>query len=148
MSKVLERSRVLIVDDEEANVRILDRILRHSGCTEITIARTASEAVRGFISSRPDIVLLDLHLPDASGLEVLERLNSLIPADDLVPVVMLTGDTSLEAKKQALARTLLESGGSDVRDVGAEGAQAFSDALEEEELAALIQGADERELSP
>lgn len=99
---MLQQSRVLIVDDEDANIRLLHRILRHSGCTNIAVARMASEAVGNFLTFRPDIVLLDMHLPDGNGLEILERLGALIPADDFVPVVMLTGDTNPETRKQAL----------------------------------------------
>jgi putative two-component system response regulator len=103
MSDVLSRARVMIVDDEESNVRVLDRILRQSGCTEIHVAKTAKDAIGGFLNARPDIVLLDLHLPDGSGLDILDRINKMIPKDDYVPVIMLTGDTSLEAKQAALA---------------------------------------------
>lgn len=102
MSQVLQRSRVLIVEDEDANIRVLDRILRHSGCTQVESARMASEAVGSFLTFRPDMVLLDMHLPDGNGIEILERLGALIPADDFIPVVMLTGDTNPETRKQAL----------------------------------------------
>lgn len=92
----------MIVDDEDVNVRILDRMLRHFGCTQISVATRATDAISTFLMSRPDIVLLDLHMPDGNGMEILESLRGLIPADDFVPIVMLTGDTSREAKQQAL----------------------------------------------
>jgi putative two-component system response regulator len=103
MSGTIERARILIVDDQEANVKVLDRILRKSGATDLHFAGNAAEAIGAFMTCRPDIVLLDLHLPDRSGLDVLERINQMVAGDDFVPVLMMTGDSAPEVKQQALA---------------------------------------------
>jgi putative two-component system response regulator len=94
-------ARILIVDDEPANVLLLEEFL----------ADTASE-IRGLTNSRlveqvfnefePDIVLLDLHMPDVDGQEVLRRLRGARESLGFLPVVVLTSDTSRLARNSAL----------------------------------------------
>jgi putative two-component system response regulator len=55
------------------------------------------------VHTRPDLVLLDLHMPHMDGLEVMDRLNQIIEASYL-PIVMLTGDLTPEARREALSR--------------------------------------------
>jgi two-component system, NtrC family, response regulator AtoC len=66
---------------------------------EVTTAETARAGLDAFEAQRPDIVLLDLRLPDGDGLEVMQRIRAL---DESVPVVMLTGYGTIESAVSAM----------------------------------------------
>jgi DNA-binding response OmpR family regulator len=93
-------SRILIVDDQPANVELLEAILE--GIVEETLGLTDSKAVeQAFTEFKPDLVLLDLHMPDPDGLEVLRRLRSARASLGFLPVIMLTGDSGHIARNSA-----------------------------------------------
>ena len=90
--------RVLVVDDEEVIRHVLGTLLTREGY-EVTAAATAGEAVSLFESDPHDIVLLDLMLPDRSGLEVLRDIRRRDP--DAV-VVIVTAYSSIEGAIDAM----------------------------------------------
>jgi putative two-component system response regulator len=95
--------RILIVDDEQANVQVLARLLSRAGYEEVrstTDARGALELYRRF---EPDLLLLDLRMPHLDGFDVMEQLRQEIPDGDYFPILVLTGDTSSDVKQRALA---------------------------------------------
>src|SRR4051794_14155025 len=82
---------VLIVDDDERNSKLARDVLRAQGF-ETVEARTGEEAVRLALERRPDVILMDLRLPDLDGTEAVRRLR----ADErsaTIPVVALTALT-------------------------------------------------------
>jgi signal transduction histidine kinase len=96
-------AKILIVDDEPANVLLLERLLQQAGyrrLTSTTDARTVLELYRG---GQPDLVLLDLMMPHLDGFAVLAQLRAEIPETAYVPVLVLTADVTLEARRKALA---------------------------------------------
>jgi signal transduction histidine kinase len=99
----LSKAKVLIVDDEPANVRLLERILALAGCRQVRTTTDSRLALPFFVESRPDVVLLDLNMPHLNGFAVLEQLKAQIPADDYLPILILTADITIETKRQALA---------------------------------------------
>ncbi|MCL1490378.1 MAG: PAS domain S-box protein [Pseudanabaena sp. Salubria-1] len=104
---------VLIVDDLESDRATYSRYLQSdSGITyRIIEAATLEEGLELCRSHPPDIVLLDLSLPDGDGLEFLEAIN-IDRAEDRVPVIMLTGQgnekTAVSAMKLGVADYLLK----------------------------------------
>jgi putative two-component system response regulator len=92
--------RILVVDDEGEIRAVLRKLLIHSGY-QILEASTAEQALQQLRSSEPDLVLLDLGLPDRSGHEVLEQIRS-DPATRLLPVVVLTGNATQDQKLRAI----------------------------------------------
>jgi putative two-component system response regulator len=93
--------RVLIVDDDPADVQLLTNYL--AGIVEEVRGLTDSRQVElVFASFQPDLVLLDLHMPEPDGLEVLRRLRSARLSLGFLPVVVLTGDTGHVARNSAL----------------------------------------------
>ena len=94
-------ARILLVDDDEAMRRVLEKILSSAGYA-VESFPTAEEALGRLRSDPPDLVLLDLQLPDRSGHEVLEEIRA-DPVTRLLPVVMLTGASSNAEKMRALA---------------------------------------------
>jgi EAL domain-containing protein (putative c-di-GMP-specific phosphodiesterase class I) len=96
-------ARILIVDDEPANVMLLERILDRAGYLHRTAVTDAREAPRLFAEAGPDLILLDLHMPYLDGFAVMEALAPLIGPDEFVPVVVLTSDSTSEVRQRALA---------------------------------------------
>jgi putative two-component system response regulator len=99
-SHELSGCRILIVDDEECNVVLLERMLERQGYTNVTGVGDSAEALNLCGEHRYDLVLLDLHMPRPDGFDVLSaladaRLGS--PA-----VLVLTADTTEQAKQRAL----------------------------------------------
>ena len=99
----LASGRVLIIDDNKAILAVLTRLLQHAGLSAIQAVSDAAEAVAAYQDFRPDLVLLDLHMPGLSGFEVLEQLQARSQEVVKVPVVMLTGDQDQRNRTRALA---------------------------------------------
>lgn len=83
--------RVLYIEDHPSNVRLVERVLARRGDVWLQVARTGQEGLRLAAALPPDVVLLDLHLPDLSGEEVLARLWQL-PLLANSTVLVLTAD--------------------------------------------------------
>jgi DNA-binding response OmpR family regulator len=93
--------RILIVDDEPGNILLLETFLADSA-HEIRGVTDSHQVELAFAEFDPDIVLLDLHMPDPDGLEILRRLRSARASLGFLPVVMLTADTGRVARNSAL----------------------------------------------
>jgi DNA-binding response OmpR family regulator len=86
------RGKVLYIEDDPVNFAVVEAMLaRHPG-VQLICAATGIDGVRLVRSERPDFVLLDMNLPDISGLEVVRRLNEDIATRGL-RVTILTGDS-------------------------------------------------------
>lgn len=94
-------ARILIVDDEPANLLLLEQFLSDTS-TEIRSLTDSRHVEQTFNEFEPDIVLLDLHMPNVDGQEVLRRLRSARESLGFLPVVVLTSDTSRLARNSAL----------------------------------------------
>jgi putative two-component system response regulator len=94
-------SRILIVDDEPTNVMLLEAFLEHTA-TEIRSVSDSHLVEATFMEFGPDIVLLDLHMPDPDGLEILRRLRSARASVGFLPIVVMTADTTKVARNSAL----------------------------------------------
>jgi two-component system, OmpR family, response regulator len=86
MTRREEAARLLVVDDEATILELLSGSLRFAGF-EVVTATSGAEAVRAAATTRPDLVLLDVMMPDGDGFEVVRRMRS-IGLD--VPVIFLT----------------------------------------------------------
>jgi putative nucleotidyltransferase with HDIG domain len=97
------RARILIVDDEITNIQVLRRLLERAGFTRIATTCDPRDARTLYVEFRPDLILLDLHMPNMDGLAVMQELNQIAEATYL-PILILTGDVSPEARRDALSR--------------------------------------------
>ena len=99
MTTAIDRStRVLVVDDEENITYLLGSALRHFGF-DVTTAATGRQGLDAVRSFEPDLVLLDVMLPDLDGFEVCRRMRQ---DGERVPVLFLTARDSLEDKVAGL----------------------------------------------
>ena len=94
-------ARILVVDDEPTNVRLLERLLTDAGYRNIQSTTDPRQVPTLFRALDPDLILLDLMMPHLDGIAVMERLA--VPADVYLPVLVLTADVTPEAKQRALA---------------------------------------------
>jgi putative two-component system response regulator len=99
----LTRSRILLVDDEPGNVRVLTRLLEISGYVDIISTTDPREVAGLFDLHAPDLVLLDLHMPHMDGFQVMDELRPRIPTGVYLPILVLTGDLSPEVRERALS---------------------------------------------
>ena len=99
----MTEAKILIVDDEEPNIRLLGRMLSKAGYNDIVSTVDSRQALALFTEFQPDLVLLDLNMPNPNGFEVLKQLTEAIPAGSYLPVLVLTGDIDPSAKQRALA---------------------------------------------
>src|SRR5687767_13945802 len=96
-------ARILIVDDEMSNVRALTRLLSASGYRNLSSTIDPATVRATYLEQDPDLVLLDLHMPELDGIAVLEQLRTDATPHAYLPVLMITGDVSREARRRALA---------------------------------------------
>lgn len=102
-ARSIEDARILAIDDEPANLALVETVLRREGYRHILTLGDPRKAAETHLTFRPDLVLLDLMMPSIDGYALLDNLGRLTGADDLVPIMVLTADTSIEAKRRALA---------------------------------------------
>jgi putative two-component system response regulator len=103
MSRAFRNARILIVDDEDVNIEFLRRILMRAGFTRLESTADSREAASLYVQHRPDLILLDLHMPHLNGLDVMDQLNEIAEASYL-PILILSGDLTQEARRDALSR--------------------------------------------
>jgi response regulator RpfG family c-di-GMP phosphodiesterase len=96
-------ARILIVDDEQTNVGVLSHILSRVGYTNVETTTDPRLVLPLYQELQPDLILLDLHMPDLDGFAILEQLAPLIPPGAYLPVLTLTGDARPETKQRALS---------------------------------------------
>ena len=80
---------ILIVDDQEANVLLLERMLRGAGYVSITSTMNPREVCELHLKNRYDLILLDLQMPGMDGFQVMEGLKEIEP-DGYLPVLVIT----------------------------------------------------------
>ena len=104
---VLADARVLVVEDDEAYRAVIVRQLQRGGLTDIETAANGVEGLAKVVSFRPDLVLLDVRMPEMDGYEMCRRLRADPRTADL-PVLF---QTSVSSQKEQVA--CFEAGGSD-----------------------------------
>jgi PAS domain S-box-containing protein len=88
-----ERLRIVYVEDNLSNLRLLENVFEETGSVELLSAMQASVGLRLIADHLPDLVLLDLHLPDAPGITVLKNLKANPKTKD-IPVVVISADAT------------------------------------------------------
>ncbi|HZA39821.1 MAG TPA: HD domain-containing phosphohydrolase [Actinomycetota bacterium] len=96
-------ARLLIIDDTDANLQLMERILKRAGYTSVNTTADPTAAVSLYIRLQPDLIVLDLHMPGMDGFEVMEALNDVVPTNSFLPILVLTGDVDRDARDRALS---------------------------------------------
>lgn len=98
----IKQAKLLIVDDQEYNISLLERILARAGFIHIYSLMDPLLVRQTMVQVEPDIVLLDMHMPGMDGLQVLSLIRELTGPDSYLPVLMLTADATPAMKQQGL----------------------------------------------
>jgi len=98
---LLHQMKILVVDDDRMSVTLLEQLLQRHGYCHVKAVTDSRVAVETCISFDPDLLLLDLIMPEVDGFAVLDAIRS-DAAEDFLPIVVLTGDTHEESKARAL----------------------------------------------
>ncbi|MBN3779411.1 response regulator [Burkholderia sp. Ac-20345] len=96
-------SRVLLIDDQPANLRLLEDVLGREGLSHVIGTTDAQKGLDMYAAFDPDLVILDLMMPDLDGYAVLEQLHRRGDPYDFRPVLVITADATTEAKRRALS---------------------------------------------
>jgi putative two-component system response regulator len=95
--------RLLIADDNAANVALLEQVLARAGYDDVLSTRDGASAAAMCSADKPDLVLLDLHMPGFSGFEVMAEIHELLEPPESLPVLVLTADVSRQVRHRALS---------------------------------------------
>jgi DNA-binding NtrC family response regulator len=93
-----QKKTILVVEDDKEVLDLLSQILSGMGYAPMK-AGSGGQALRIAPRMRPDLVILDLNLPDCNGMEVLHQLKAM---DEAIQVIILTGYGSREAVRRAM----------------------------------------------
>lgn len=96
-------ARILVVDDQSINLKFAASVLRQAGYTNFETIGDPREVVANVQSGGADLILCDLHMPRLDGYGVMKALEEVIPENSYVPIVILTADTTIEARQRALS---------------------------------------------
>ncbi|HSI27794.1 MAG: response regulator [Methylophilus sp.] len=99
----LRASKILIIDDAEANLRLLEELLTKEGFEQV-ISTTDSTKTMDLVNAfQPDLILLDLMMPVLDGFAVLDQLSHHLGPNEYLPVLVLTADATIATRRKALA---------------------------------------------
>ena len=93
--EVVSGNRILYIDDDESNTKLMKRVLEADGY-EVLLASNGSMGLAQANRERPDLILLDIYMPDMSGHEVARRLRRLQHTRHIPIVMVSTSASSLD----------------------------------------------------
>src|SRR5207244_11441856 len=98
---LLHRMKILVIDDDRMTVSLLEKLLQSHGYTRVIGLTDSRKAVETCAAFDPDLILLDLIMPEMDGFAVLEALR-LDVSERFLPIVILTSDVTEAAKGRTL----------------------------------------------
>ncbi len=93
--------RVLCVDDDRVNSLLFEETCRHAEGVEVQTAGTGAEALELVADWTPELLVIDLYLPDTDGMALLPALRQALAAPDL-PAILCTADETRQVGEQAV----------------------------------------------
>lgn len=99
----LNSIKLLLVDDEVHCTKLMEALLKQAGYSRVTVTNDSRQVVQLFQEVNPDLVALDMRMPHMDGFEVMRQLKAMIPTEDYVPILIITGELDATTKHKALA---------------------------------------------
>ena len=103
MKEEIIKSRILIVDDNMANIALLENLLEEEGFEDFTSTTDPRSVVRLCLAGGYDLLLLDIRMPRMSGFEIMEELNRCLDRQQRFPIIVLTAQLDAETRRRALS---------------------------------------------
>lgn len=100
--ETIKNARILIVDDQEANVMLLERLLATAGYNNVMSTMDSRQVLLIFGKFQPDLILLDLNMPHLDGYAVMQQIGPRMKEGEYLPILVLTAEINAEAKQKAL----------------------------------------------
>ncbi len=101
-------ARILIVDDEPANVRLLERVLQSAGYSNFVSTSDPRQVASLVEGQMPALLLLDLTMPHLDGFAVMAAVKAQLGDDEVLPILVLTADANAETRHRALKEGALD----------------------------------------
>lgn len=98
----MDTKKILVVDDDVINLKMAERALKGGSAYKAVLVPSGEHALKFLEKNTPDLILLDIMMPDMDGFEVLKRLREK-PEASGVPVVFLTADEEPATRERAMA---------------------------------------------
>ncbi|WP_309120563.1 HD domain-containing phosphohydrolase [Paenibacillus sp.] len=98
----IRNANLFIIDDQEHNVSLLERILGRAGFRNFHSSMDPLRIPAMMDAVEPDLVLLDMHMPGMDGLQAMKLIRDRVGPDTYLPIMMLTADVTSEVKQQGL----------------------------------------------
>ena len=100
-------AKIFIVDDQQSNIDVLCQMLEYEGYKNVSFTTDSTKVESLLEKLQPDLLLLDLIMPELSGFDILEmmkkkQMNSIF-SDNFIPILILTADLSKDNKQKVLA---------------------------------------------
>jgi CheY-like chemotaxis protein len=99
--------KILIVDDNAANVLLLEKMLKISGYNDVQTLTDSRKVIELYHIYRPDLILLDFRMPFMDGLEVIDSLNN-IKDFTILPIIMISAENENEYYENALSKGAID----------------------------------------
>jgi signal transduction histidine kinase len=99
----LKKARILIIDDQVGNICLLQSVFNRTGFVNHTSLTDSREAIQRILELQPDLILLDLNMPNVTGFDVLHELQHNLPPNAFLPVLVITGESDSKMKRKSLA---------------------------------------------
>jgi CheY-like chemotaxis protein len=100
--EIIATSKILIVDDQDANLLLLERLLQHAGYRNYMSLADSRELLDKYRVFQPDLIVLDLMMPKLDGYAVMKQLAGWLPSGIYLPILVITADVSRTARQKAL----------------------------------------------
>lgn len=101
----LRDMRILLVDDEPVNVRLVSRVLQLAGYRHVETLTDSCAVISTCMreGELPDLLVLDLMMPEFDGFDVMRALDAVVPPEHYLPILVLTADISPSTRNEALS---------------------------------------------
>jgi putative two-component system response regulator len=98
----IEDTHILIVDDQEPTLLLMARQLERAGFSHVTTASSGRVALAIMREDAPDVLVLDVHMPELDGIETLQSMFTDGPAQHAVSVIAVSGDSTFQTRREMI----------------------------------------------
>jgi DNA-binding response OmpR family regulator len=99
----IRSANILVVDDEPHVIAIIKTALASDGYANVSSTTRPAEVVDLYRTTRPDLIILDMKMPGVHGMDILQELSTVVPDEEYLPILVVTGDRNVDRKLSALA---------------------------------------------